>query len=166
MNLYALTKDYQNAFNNLMDNIDGDTGEVNPDALIKLDIADKAFEEKALNYAAFIRAIEGRKTELETEIDRMTAIKKKLDNLSERLRNSLSQACLTTGKTKLNGLHANIAFRKSEKVIIEDEQEIPDEYKKVKTTFTVDKTAIKYALKNGIPVSGARMEECENIQIK
>ena len=47
-----------------------------------------------------------------------------------------------------------------------NESEIPEEYKTVKVSKTVDKAAIKNAIKSGKEIPGAHIETNETIQIK
>ena len=65
-------------------------------------------------------------------------------------------------QTEINEL----SYRKSEAVVFTDEEAIPAEYKKEKTTISVDKTEIKKALKSGTEVPGAMIEVRQNLQIK
>ena len=61
---------------------------------------------------------------------------------------------------------ASISFRKSEQVAIDNEADLPEEYKREIVTIKPDKTAIKSAIKAGKGIPGAHIEECINIQIK
>ena len=56
--------------------------------------------------------------------------------------------------------------RRSEAVEIEDEDLIPDDLFKSKTTRTPDKTPIKAALKGGQEIVGARLVQRTNWSIK
>jgi hypothetical protein len=59
-----------------------------------------------------------------------------------------------------------ISYRKSEQIIVEDFESIPEEYQKVKTIIDADKIAIKKAIKSGIEVAGAELVTKQNLQIK
>jgi len=59
---------------------------------------------------------------------------------------------------------AGFSWRKSEVCEIEDETAIPHEY--IKTTYAVDKAAVKKKLKNDEQVTGARLVEKMNLQVK
>ena len=65
-------------------------------------------------------------------------------------------------QTEINEL----SYRKSEAVIFTDEEAIPAEFKKEKTTISVDKTEIKKAIKAWTEVPGAVIETRQNLQIK
>lgn len=62
--------------------------------------------------------------------------------------------------------HCEIGWRKSEPVNVFDRAALPKEYIKTKTEETVDKVAIKKAIKSGIDVPGAELEQKINIRIK
>lgn len=166
MNLYGLTKEYEEAYDNFLASIDGETGEIDENAIAALDAADNNFCAKAIDYAGLIRALEGRQNEFEAEIARLTEIKGKIDKLIERLSKRLSEACLAAQKTKIEGVHASISFIRSERVVIDDEETVPDEYKKAKTVITTSAALIKKAIRSGIEVPGAHIEERMNLQIK
>lgn len=166
MNLYGLTKEYEEAYDNFLASIDEDTGEIDESRLAALDAVDKNFCEKAIDYATLIRALKGRQTELKAEIARLTAINGKFDKFIERLSKRLSEACQTAQKTKIEGMHATISFIKSERVVIDDEAAVPDEYKKAKTVITPSATLIGKAIRDGIEVPGAHIERHMNLQIK
>lgn len=65
-------------------------------------------------------------------------------------------------QTEINEL----SYRKSEAVIFTDEEAIPAEFKKEKTTISVDKTEIKKAIKAWTEVPGVMIEVRQNLQIK
>jgi len=60
----------------------------------------------------------------------------------------------------------NISYRKSENVVIENMSIIPDEYKEVKETISINKNDLKKFLKDGVIIPGCSLKTNENIQIK
>ena len=91
-------------------------------------------------------------------------MKKANTNLVDRLNNSLLDAVKLYGDIT-SGL-TTFTTRKSESVVIEDEELIDKEYKTVKVTTSVSKADIKKAIKSGIEVSGATIKENLNLRIK
>ena len=164
--LYLITRDCQELYDKLIDSLDSETGEIDGEIANALAVKQEEFENKALNVAGVVRMFENKSEEIDREIERLTAIKDKVDNTVGRLKTSLSTACQTLGFEKIEGIHAKISFRKSEKTVIDNLEEIPQEYKVEKVTYTADKTKIKEALKSGLNVSGAHLEENKSIQIK
>ena len=106
------------------------------------------------------------KNEAEAEIARIKAISDKLGKVVERMTNGLSEACQRLNIEKLDGLHAQISFRKSEQTIIDNIEALPKEYINEKVTYTANKALIKAALKAGEVIDGAHIETVKNIQIK
>ena len=164
--LYLITRDCQELYDKLIESLDSETGEIDGEIANALAVKQEEFENKALNVAGVVRMFENKSEEIDREIERLTAIKDKVDNTVGRLKTSLSTACQTLGFEKIEGIHAKISFRKSEKTVIDNLDEIPQEYKVEKVTYTADKTKIKEALKSGLNVSGAHLEENKSIQIK
>jgi hypothetical protein len=98
------------------------------------------------------------------EIKRLQAIKKRCDNASERMKERIANAMEVFGHDRLEvGTHS-LSFRKSEGVVITDENTIPDDYIIVETK--INKAQLKADLKEGLVVSGAHLETRKNIQIK
>ena len=84
---------------------------------------------------------------------------KRMDNFINFLMQSFQKDKLETNLYK-------ISYRKSESVEIINEEMIPQEFMKEKTTIAPDKTAIKEALKNWAEVPGATIKVNQNLQIK
>lgn len=84
---------------------------------------------------------------------------KRMDNFINFLMQSFQKDKLETNLYK-------ISYRKSESVEIINEEMIPQEFMKEKTTVAPDKTAIKEALKNWAEVPGATIKINSNLQIK
>ena len=101
------------------------------------------------------------------EIERLTAMKKRLDRERERVKEGLDAACRALGVESVKGMYANISYRFSPPaVIVDNPDEIPEEYIRVKVTRTEDKTAIREAIQAGKEIPGAHIERKKNIQIK
>lgn len=166
INLYHISLETQNLYDRLLDSIDEETGEVDIDLVSALEVKKEEFASAAINYATVIRMLNARKAEAEAEIERLTAIKSKLGQIADRMKNTLAITCQGLGFEKINGLTAAISFRKSEQTIIDNAELLPSEFVKEKVTYTPDKTAIKNAIKAGQDVPGAHVETVNNIQIK
>ena len=59
-----------------------------------------------------------------------------------------------------------LSIRKSKSIDVYDESIVPQEYKEIKTTETINKTEIKKAIESGVTVPGATIKENNNLQIK
>jgi hypothetical protein len=71
-----------------------------------------------------------------------------------------------TGITAIECPYFKLSFRKSVSVVIDDEEALPEDVLKVKTTTAPDKTQIKRLIQAGSPVSGMHLQENQNLQIK
>lgn len=165
-NIYELTTEFINIYDALIASADDETGEVNVDLVAALDDVQMKFEEKAISTAVVYRMIDDESKRADAAIKRLTAYKKRLDGERDRVKNTLSAACIATGTEKLRGLYASISFRKSEQTIIDNVDALPEEFVKEKVEYQPDKTAIKEAIKAGREVPGAHLETVNNIQIK
>jgi len=124
-----------------------------------------SLKEKAINIAKVKANKQSDIDSLDIEIKRLkarqNAIKKGVDKLEEYL----LDAMVNTNTKKIESDLFTISLRKSERVIVE-EGKVPTKFKKQQVVVTVDKKAIKKAIKNGESVKGASIEEHQNLQIK
>lgn len=165
VSLYNLTSDMLDLQNQLIESIDDD-GVV--DTLISqaLEVKEKEFNEKAVAVATVYRKFDNEISLYESEIKRLQDYKKRLENCRDRVKENLSTACERLGIEKIDGMYANISFRSSESVEIDDISLIPKEYLTEKVEVKPDKTAIKKAIQSGIKVQGAHIQPHKNINIK
>lgn len=103
---------------------------------------------------------------LDAEIKRLMDLKasheRKVVSVDKQIDYLLKLFKIEKMQTEINEL----SYRKSEAVIFTDEEAIPAEFKKEKTTISVDKTEIKKAIKAWTEVPGAMIEVRQNLQIK
>ena len=139
-------------------------GELTPELEAALVINEANLAIKTESYCSSIQKFDSMIEAANNEIKRLQGIVKRSKNASERMKNALSMAMQTFGYDRYEiGTH-KLSFRKSEGVVIEDEQAIPPCYIIVETK--VDKAKLKADLKEGVIVSGAFLEQRKNIQIK
>jgi len=165
-NLYTITQD----FNDLLDMLNQaqEGNDLDQVALIEsgLEITQDNFKDKATNYVKFIRSEEAGLSAIDEEIKRLTALKKskvsKIDNLEARLSNSMQ----SIGFDKYDLGLFKLSFRKSSSVEVLDVEQLPEGFKRVKTTIDADKIAIKKAIESGQEVTGASIKHSASLQIK
>lgn len=106
------------------------------------------FEVKADNIVMLRRNIEGDIGAIDAEIDRLTELKRIKNNsvtqISEYLRRNMESANIKSIKRPLFTI--TLAMGK-EKVIVDKEEELPEDFITPKTTFAPDKIAIAAKLK-------------------
>lgn len=105
---------------------------------------------------------------IKNEIDRLTTMKKAIDNKNAKFKEYVKQNMEELELQKIDTELGTLSIAKNPaSVEIYDENMISDEYKKEKVTVTIDKTAIKNALKDGKEVQGARLiEDKTSLRIK
>lgn len=104
---------------------------------------------------------------IEAEIKRLSEIKNKEQKKIERIEKILDYNFSQMFQWKPLAIgNFSVSYRKSEAVTIENEEIIPTEFKKEKVMISVDKIAIKEALKDGREVQWASIETRLNLQIK
>lgn len=138
-------------------------GELTPDIEQALAINESNFLVKAENYGKAILHYKAMEAAIAAEQERLAAMKQTVQNTSEKLKNSISEAMHLFGKEKMEFDTLKLSFRKSTQVVIDEEADIPNEFIKVKTT--IDKAGIKEALKTR-EIKGCRLQENLNLQVK
>lgn len=141
-------------------------GETSDELNEALAINQQNLETKGINYGFVVKQMESEVDIIDSEIARLTALKKSSNKSIDRLKESLSQAMELYGIEEIKTPVLKINFRKSESVEIENENLLPDIYMVEKVSKQPDKTMIKEALKQGNDVSGAFLKQNKNLQIK
>jgi hypothetical protein len=162
LNIYQIEKEYLELANQLIES----GGECSPELELQLTINQEQLEQKARGYGFVVKQMESDVSIIDAEIERLKGLKKTREKTIERLETTVSNAMQLYQINKLETPTLKISFRKSESVEIDNEADIPAQFLKEKTTYTIDKTAIKEAIKKGEVVIGARLQVNQNIQIK
>lgn len=144
--------------------IETNEGEITNEIQERIDLLAENFEEKAIAYGFVIKQVEAEETIIDAEIKRLQELKKKSAKLSDYLKERISAAMIEFGFEKIESPTLKLSFRKSESVEVFDETLLAPLYFNYKPT--IDKTAIKTAIKAGEEVSGARIVTNKNLQIK
>lgn len=127
-----------------------------------------ALQNKSVSVIGYIRNTELMSDAIKTEIERLTAMKKAIDNKTDKFKEYVKVIMQELGLEKISTeLGTLVVAKNPASVEINDETLIADEYKKEKVTVTIDKTAIKNAIKAGKDVQGARLiEDKTSLRIK
>lgn len=167
MRLYEITNDYLA----LMEAVEN--GEIPEEALADtLEAITTSIEDKADNMACLLKNLDAEIVAIKAEEDRLKERRRVKENAYERFKQYLSDSLQRAGLSKVETARNKITFRKSEKVVIEDELIFAAWAMKNREdllTYSVPKanlTAIKAALKSGAEVEGAELRVNQNIQIK
>ena len=166
--IYNISNDLKKIYEDL-DNgngIDLETGEIKPEIMQQLSISRNELETKAVDYGYVIKAFDDEIDIIEREIERLEERKAYVKKNKERMKTIVGSAMEEFGINKIKSETLQLSFRKSESVEVFDESLVDEKFKKVKTEISLDKTAIKNAIKNGEDVQGAKIVEKNNLQIK
>lgn len=146
--------------NQILECVDLETGEIID--MDKLQELQMEFDQKVEGIACWIKNLLSEAKALKEEKDNLAARQKACENKAASLKEYL-QSALEGQKFKTPKV--SISYRKSESVVVDDIAMVASEYIKY-TEPTVDKTAVKQALKDGLFIDGVHLEEKQNIQIK
>jgi len=160
--LYNITQQYREQLNKLEES----EGLLTPELEEELMIVEKELEQKSINYGLYIKEKENTIEVIKNEIKRLQKLLKANQKRIDYLKSNIERAMEEFGVKKVESDLINLSLRKSEKIEIINEKEIPAIYMREKITVTPDKTKIKKAIKNHKLISGALLVENQNLQIK
>ncbi|MCI8332639.1 MAG: siphovirus Gp157 family protein [Clostridiales bacterium] len=169
MNLYTIDEQIRilldQGFNE--ECIDAETGEILEEKAQKLleDLQGQR-NEKIENIALYIKDLSAKAEAIKQEEQRLSERRKAKEKKIEWMKQFLTTSLLSSSTEKFESARVCIGFRKSEKIIIENEAALEDKYITVETKRTPNKKALKEAIKAGAAVQGAHIQESKNIQIK
>ena len=124
-------------------------GEITPELEERLLISKEELEEKAINYGKVIKSINADVKTIDNELARLSALKESKVKTIDRLKESLANAMKLFHVDKIETPLMKISFRKSEVLEIENESLINPSFINKKEVVTIDRSAIKKAIKNG-----------------
>lgn len=167
MKLYEIAADYEN----LMAAIEN--GDIPEEAIgDTLEGITSLLDEKADNIACLIKNLTAEAEAIKAEEDRLKARRTAKLKQAERLTEYLSTTLLNAGYTKVETARNNISFRKNPpSVVFANESAFIEWAKEHATGFltykepTVNKTAIKTAINEGLELEGVSIESKLNLRI-
>lgn len=126
------------------------------------------FNDKAIAVSNIILNFDSDVAAIDAEIERLEERKRLVTNRQKQIKDYLRENMEAAGITKITCPLFTITCAKGrEVVVIDDENQIPDELMRVKTEIAPDKAAILKALKEGAEVPGAHIERGQSsIRIK
>lgn len=127
-----------------------------------------ALKNKSTSIIGYVRNSELMSEAIKSEIERLTVMKKTVDNRIDKFKEYVKENMQHLNLEKIETELGILSVAKNPaSVEIYDESLITDEYKKEKVTISIDKTAIKNDLKLGKEVQGARLiEDKTSLRIK
>ena len=170
MNLYDINTSLLMALANSTD----EDGEINDENWEKVQSLQLTLNEKIESLALYIETLEDEAKAIESKIDSLKERVKAKKNRAESIKSYLAGFMINNSLDKFESDSVKIKFNKSKRVVITDELLLtsyainhPDiALIRVKTTQEFDKVSIGNALKQGIQVDGATLEENRTLSIK
>ena len=155
LSLYQLSSTYLEALDNLTDPEMDLPIEAVTDTLEGLS---GEMEEKAINVAKFMRNIEATANAIKEAETAMAKRRKALENRASWMKDYLKGSMEHTGITKIECPYFKLSIQKNPvSVSILNEKSIPEKFKEQVTSWKIDKTAIKEAIKSGESIPGAEL---------
>ncbi len=161
--LYKIAEDHQQ----IMEAID--SGEYTSEEMADtLEGAVGSFEDKAQSVLAYTEGLSSDIEQVDAAIKRLQDRKKALSNKRDSMREYLKRNMQQTGITNIKCPLFSITLAKGrDKVVIDDESLIPDDYVEVTVVEKPDKRMLLSDLKDGINIPGCRLEKGEeSLRIK
>ena len=160
MNLYEITRETLELASLL------ETEELTPELEAMLVINQEKMEVKVNNYAKVIANIQSDSEAIDQEIKRLKAMKDSKERAITRLKDAVREAMLVSAIDKIESPLFKLSLRRSEAVEVDIVEALPSQFVNIKNVVTADKVAIKEAIKRGENITGARIIENFNLQIK
>lgn len=162
MNIYKIEKEYLEIADAIVEN----GGEVTPDQEQALALNKEDLSVKAIQYGYVIKNAEDDVARIDEEIKRLKSLQESQKKLIMRMKDTVANAMEMYNITEIKLDNMKIDFRRSTSVMIYDESQIPEEYKKSKVEVSISKVDIMIDLKANVKVPGAEIQEKQNIQFK
>ena len=154
--------DIKHEYMELINQVEEMEGEITPEIEIKLNINQNELQNKAIAYHSVILSKDAFNMQIDNEIKRLQALKKRNNSLIDNLKDRLIGAIQMFGEFTVGT--NTFALRRSERVEVEDVNFLPKEY--IKITEQADKIAIKKDLKLGKQIDSCYIVEQFNLKIK
>lgn len=162
MTLYEISTRYEAALDELTDSdlpeevvrdtLEGLTGEL---------------REKAINVAAYFANLDQAARAIKRAEDDMKARRQRIQRRAQWLRDYLLTNMQRTGLERIESPYFDIKIVNNPPATeITDEAAVPDEFRQTQTITTIDRLAIRQALKNGTDIHGARLTHSQRVDIK
>ena len=135
--------------------------------LEKMVAQEDEWESKAVNVGRFLNQLSLDVVQIESEIERLTKKKKSNESAHKNLHDLLMWQMEAFGKTEIKNPLLTIKVKENRpSLIVEREDLVPDKFKAKKEVVTVNKDAIKQALKDGETIDGVKLINTKKLTIK
>jgi hypothetical protein len=164
MTLYEIDSKISDLLEMIYEDAETNGGEIADDMAEELEGLEMERTVKIENIACYVKNLDAEAEAIKAEEKRLAERRKTAENKAVRLREYLALAL--HGEDVYSSARVKLSWRKSETVEIENVDDLPEDYRRIKTVVEADKTAIKQAIKAGEDIAGAFLMERRNLQIK
>jgi hypothetical protein len=163
MRLYEINKEYEDILNDIYN----EEGEINQDALVRLENNELAVQEKIIATACFIKNLDAERESISVAkkamAEREARYKKRTDDLQGYLLFNMEKRGITNVKCP----YFEIKLKKCPpSVDILDESALPGEYMRTKTEILPDKVKMLSEMKMGVIIPGAGLKHNMKLDIQ
>ena len=125
-------------------------------------------QEKSVNVAKYIKNLESDADQIKQAEQQMTERRKALEKRAASIKHYLHTNMEKAGITKIECPWFVLSIKNNpESVQIDDEQSIPRDYfKEIPASYSLDKTLVKTAIKDGFNVPGCHLSRGTRLEIK
>lgn len=159
--LYNIQGDYLK----ILESLNETEGEITEEISKSLEIAESELQDKAINYAKYIKKLDDEQLLIKKEQDRLNEIKARNAKKIDKLKSVVVNAMLQFGFDKIENPILKLSLRKSESVNVIDDSKLSDNFFETKIEKKVSKKALKDALKTS-DIEGVELVTKQSLQIK
>ncbi len=150
----------------LAEQVDPETGEILYGDFEQLEQLAIARDTKLESIGAYIKNLTAEADAIKAEENNLKQRRQAKEKEIERLKGYVANSMQNAGQSKFESPKAVFSFRKSTSVNVLNLEAVPQEFIKIKTEISADKTAIGKLLKAGQAVAGCELLENKSLQIK
>lgn len=121
-------------------------------------------EDKIDGFVSWLRAEQARADHLKDEAKRLQVMARNTEKKLERLKDYYRHVMQSNGLKKVSGKVYTASIRSASVVLVENEQIVPKIFWKTKTETSIDKVAVRDAIKAGTIVPGATLAKSYTLQ--
>lgn len=144
-----------------------ETGEMTDEQVELYDSLALAKAEKHQKTLEYYRRLELDEETIDSELNRLKALKSQVNSKKASIRYLIEYSMDKMEVNELNfGTIKAVRKLNPPKVVLDETVELSSEYTRQKIIIEADKTKIKEALKNGLAVAGARLQQDTRIDIQ
>jgi hypothetical protein len=147
----------------LLDTLAGCPDELRPELEARIAAYVTAEIDKVDRIGAVLSSLDSVAANAKTEIERLRERQQSAERRARQLEQYVLRVLRERDSRQLNGRNVTFTVRRSEALIIDDPNVVPDEWKRKTLVVDIPKDPLKRAIKSGGDVPGAHIEERESL---